>query len=142
VPRRRKAREYALQLLYQWEGERGDPAALLSGFWRGVKADAATRRFAEELFTGTAAALDELDPLIAAHSEHWRLDRMASIDRCLLRLALHELRAHPETPAAVVIDEALEIAKRFSSSESVEFINGVLDAARKTLASRSGVKAN
>ncbi len=102
-----------------------------------MKADAATRRFAEELFTGTVAALDELDPLIAAHSEHWRLDRMAAIDRCLLRLALYELKTHPETPAAVVIDEALEVGKRFSSPESVEFINGVLDAARKSLEARS-----
>lgn len=137
MARRRKAREYALQLLYQWEGERNDPAALLPEFWRGVKADAATRRFAEELFTGTVANLDELDPVIAAHSEHWRLDRMAAIDRCLLRLALYELKTHPDTPAAVVIDEALEVGKRFSSPESVEFINGVLDAARKSLEARS-----
>jgi len=137
VSRRRKAREYALQLLYQWEGERGDPGALLSSFWGGVKADVATRRFAEELFTGTAAALDELDPIIAAHSQHWRLDRMAAIDRCLLRLALYELKTYPETPPAVVIDEALEVGKRFSSPESVEFINGVLDAARKALEARS-----
>lgn len=137
MSRRRKAREYALQLLYQWEGERGAPAALLPEFWRSVKADAATRRFAEELFTGTVAHLDELDPVIAAHSEHWRLDRMAAIDRCLLRLALYELKTHPETPPPVVIDEALEVGKRFSSPESVEFINGVLDAARKSLEARS-----
>jgi N utilization substance protein B len=137
MPRRRKAREYALQLLYQWEGERGEPAALLPVFWRAVKADDPTRRFAEELFTGTVGALEEIDPLIAAHSEHWRLERMAAIDRSLLRLALYELKAHPETPPAVVIDEALEVSKRFSSPESVEFINGVLDAARKALVARS-----
>lgn len=139
MPRRRKARESALQLLYQWEGERGDPAALLSSFWEGRKADAATRRFAEELFTGAVAALDEIDSLIEKHSEHWRPERMAAIDRNLLRLAVFELKAHPETAAAVVIDEALEIAKRFSSADSVEFINGILDAIHKTLT--AGAKA-
>jgi N utilization substance protein B len=113
MPRRRKARESALQLLYQWEGERSDPVALLPSFWEGRKADAATRRFAEELFTGAVAALDEIDPLIEKHSEHWR--------------------------AAVVMDEALEIAKRFSSADSVEFINGILDAIHKTLT--TGAKA-
>ncbi len=134
---RRKARECALQLLYQWEGERGDPAALLPGFWRGKKADAATREFAQQLFHGTVARLEEIDTLIECHSEHWKLERMAAVDRALLRLAAHELQAHPETPRAVVIDEALEIARRFSSADSVEFINGVLDAVRKTLESQT-----
>ena len=137
MPRRRKARESALQLLYQWEGDRSDPAALLPLFWKGRKADPVTRRFAEELFTGTVAALDEIDPLIEQHSEHWRPDRMAAVDRNLLRLAVFELKAHPETSAAVVIDEALEIAKRFSSADSVEFINGILDAIHKSLQASS-----
>lgn len=134
MPRRRKAREAALQLLYQWEGELADPRLLLSTFWRGRKADAAARGFAEELFTGTVAARKEIDALVQQHSQHWRLERMAAVDRNLLRLAVYELKAHPETPAAVVIDEALEIAKRFSSHDSVEFINGILDAVHKTLA--------
>lgn len=133
---RRKAREGALQLLYQWEGERGDPGALLEDFWRGRKVDAAARKFAEQLFRGTVAAVDELDALITAHSQHWKLERMAAVDRNLLRLGAYELQAHPETPPAVVIDEALEIARRFSSDESVEFINGILDAIRKTLDAR------
>lgn len=137
MPRRRKARESALQLLYQWEGERSNPAVLLPSFWEGRKADAVTRRFAEELFTGTVAALDEIDPLIEKHSEHWRPDRMAAIDRNLLRLAVFEMKAHPETSAAVVMDEALEIAKRFSSADSVEFINGILDAIHKSLQASS-----
>lgn len=134
MPRRRQARESALQLLYQWEGERPDPATLVAGFWKGRKADAAARGFAEELFTGVVAQLQEIDPLIEKHSQHWRLDRMAAIDRNLLRLAVYELKAHPDTSPAVVIDEALEIAKRFSSADSVEFVNGVLDAVHKTLA--------
>jgi N utilization substance protein B len=128
---RRKARECALQLLYQWEGERPAPASLLAEFWRGREEEAGTRRFAEQLFLGAAAAADELDALIAAHSEHWKLDRMAAIDRNLLRLAVHEMRTRTDVPPAVVINEALEIARRFSSADSVEFINGVLDAIRK-----------
>jgi len=130
---RRKARECALQLLYQWEGERPAPASLLPEFWKSRPEEEETRAFAEKLFTGAAAEVEELDRLIAAHSEHWRLERMAAVDRNLLRLAVHELRAQPETPAAVVIDEALEIARRFSTPDSVEYVNGVLDAVRKAL---------
>jgi N utilization substance protein B len=128
---RRRARECALQLLYQWEGDRPAPASLLPEFWRGREEDAGTRRFAEQLFLGAAAALEELDALIAAHSEHWKLERMAAIDRNLLRLAVHEMRTRSDVSPAVVINEALEIARRFSSAHSVEFINGVLDAIRK-----------
>lgn len=141
MSRRRKARECALQMLFQWEGERAEPAAVQAGFWPQRRVDPNTRQFADELFTGTVAALDEVDRLIAAHSRHWRLPRMAAIDRNILRLAVQELLAHPETPRAVVIDEALEIARRFSSDESVEFINGVLDAVRKTLDARTQVKS-
>ena len=128
---RRKARECALQLLYQWEGDRPEPASLLPEFWKGRPEDAATRKFAEQLFFGAVAAVDEIDPLIAAHSEHWKLERMAAIDRSLLRLAVYEMRTRADISAAVVINEALEIARRFSSADSVEFINGVLDAIRK-----------
>lgn len=136
MSRRRQARECALQLLYQWEGERVEPAALLPAFWRDKKVEADTRQFAEALFTGTVAALAEIDALIAAHTQHWRLDRMAAIDRNLLRLAVHELQVRPETAPAVIINEALEIARRFSGEESVEFVNGVLDAVRKALKAR------
>ena len=128
---RRKARECALQLLYQWEGERAEPATLLPEFWKGRQEEGSTRKFAEQLFLGAAAAADELDVLIAAHSEHWKLERMAAIDRNLLRLAVHEMRTRTDVSPAVVINEALEIARRFSSADSVEFINGVLDAIRK-----------
>ena len=78
-----------------------------------------------------------LDPLIAEHAEHWRLERMAAIDRNILRLALYEILHYPETPAAVAINEALEIARRFSGEESVEFVNGVLDAIRKSPSANS-----
>ena len=128
---RRRARECALQLLYQWEGERSAPSSLLPEFWKSREEDAGTRKFAEQLFLGAAAAAEKLDALIAAHSEHWRLERMAAIDRNLLRLAVYEMRTRTDVSPAVVINEALEIARRFSSADSVKFINGVLDAIRK-----------
>ncbi len=137
---RRKARECALQLLYQWEGDRPEPASLLAEFWKSREEPAATRKFAEQLFLGAVAALDEIDPLVAAHSEHWKLERMAAIDRSLLRLAVYEMRSRADVSPAVVINEALEIARRFSSADSVEFINGVLDAVHKTLAIRTQAK--
>jgi len=138
---RRKSREYALQLLYQWEGERAAPASLLVEFWRGQKTTAPTREFAEQLFQGAVAGLEEIDALLAAHAQHWRLDRMAAIDRNLLRLAVYEMRAFPKTSPAVVINEALEIAKRFSGAESAEFANGILDAVRKSIEAERAIPA-
>ncbi|MFQ5663989.1 MAG: transcription antitermination factor NusB [Terriglobia bacterium] len=131
---RRKARECALQLLFQWEGERGAPADTQARFWRQrPPPNESTRAFADRLFTATVAGLEEIDSRLAAHSQHWRLERMTAVDRNILRLAVCELEAEPATPPAVVINEALEIARRFSTPESVEFINGILDAIRKTL---------
>ena len=89
--------------------------------------------FARTLFGRTLGELEKIDPVIRKHSEHWRLERMAAIDRNLLRLAVYELLHAPHTPPAVVINEALELAREFSTGESVEFINGVLDAVRKAL---------
>jgi N utilization substance protein B len=86
--------------------------------------------FMEELVHGTIAAIDDIDKRIAGHSEHWRMERMPIVDRNVLRLAVYEMTS-VGTPAPVVIDEALELARRFSSEESVAFINGVLDAVRK-----------
>lgn len=138
---RRKSREYALQLLYQWEGERPAPASLLAEFWRGQKTTAPTREFAEQLFQGAVEAVEEIDALLAAHAQNWRLERMAAIDRNLLRLAVYEMRAFPKTSPAVVINEALEIAKRFSGAESAEFVNGILDAVRKSIEAGRAVPA-
>lgn len=126
-------------MLFQWEGERGAPAALQETFWRGWHVPVTTRQFADQLFTGTLERLEEIDKLIARHTEHWRLERMSAVDRNLLRLATYELQARPETPPAVVINEALEIAHRFSTPESAEFINGVLDSIRKAFASSARV---
>ncbi len=141
---RRQARESALQLLYQWEGSRWggeevEPGSVIAIFWQGKQADDATRAFAEELFRGALARREEIDALIEKQAEHWKVERMAAIDRNILRLGIFELLAYPETPRAVVIDEALEVAKRFSAAESAEFINGILDAVRKSLDTSASV---
>jgi N utilization substance protein B len=131
---RRKARELALQMLFQWEMGRHEAAHVLKTSFGGRRIPESAEQFARSLFEGTVAETPALDRLITDHAEHWRLERMAAVDRNLLRLALYELIHHPETPPAVVIDEAIEIARRFSGEESVEFVNGVLDALRKSLA--------
>jgi len=133
---RRKSRELALQMLFQCEQGKHAPEHVLATFLRVQKADPEALSFARELFEGTLADMSSLDRLIGGQAANWRLERMAAVDRNLLRLALYELLHHPETPAAVVIDEALEIARRFSGDESVDFVNGVLDGIRKSLVAK------
>ena len=130
---RRKARELALQMLFQWELGGHSTEHVISAFLRNKKIDPAVEGFARGLFEGTVGEVEDLDRRVRAHAEHWRLERMPAVDRNLLRVALYELLHYPETPPAVVINEALEIARRFSGQDSVEFINGVLDAIRKNL---------
>ena len=132
--RRRKARECALQMLFQWELGEHQPSEVAEVFWTGVTVDEATRSFANQLFSAAIENREKIDDLIRKHSEHWRIKRMAAVDRNILRTAIAELLISRETDAAVVIDEALEIAKRFSTPDSFQFINGVLDAVRKSLA--------
>ena len=100
-------------------------------------ANAEVRGFADDLFRVAVDRCAEIDKLIERHTEHWRMDRMAAVDRNLLRAAVAELLAYPDTPRAVVINEALEIARKFSSPESVHFVNGVLDSVGKELESRN-----
>ena len=130
---RRKARELALQMLFQWEQGAHSPEHVISTFLRAQNVDAEEESFARSLFEGTIAEVQDLDRRVSAQAEHWRLERMAAVDRNLLRVALYELLHHAETPPAVIINEALEMARRFSGRDSVEFVNGVLDAIRKTL---------
>lgn len=127
---RRKARELALQLLYQWELRKETPEKVEAAFWPGAKAAQKTREFAHHLFSGTVAAIGELDKLIAAHATNWRLDRMSSIDRNILRLAAFELR-FATAPLRVVLDEAVELARKYSDDAAPAFVNGVLDAVAK-----------
>ncbi len=130
---RRKAREFALQMLFQWEIGDHRPEHVLSTFFAGRNDDPEVERFARSLFEGTVEEAVAIDQMVREQSEHWRIERMPAVDRNLLRLAIFELLRHPETPQAVVIDEALEIARKFSGEGSVEFVNGILDGVRKKL---------
>ena len=132
---RHQAREAALGALYLWEMGRTEPAQALDTFFAEHAPDAAqtVRGFASELVLGTTANAEALDAIIGAHSAHWRVERLAVIDRLILRMAVWELQHATDTPPAVVIDEALELARTFSTDDSVRFVNGVLDAIRKSL---------
>ena len=130
---RRKSREFALQMLFEWDMARQDPARVKKLFWKSARASDSTRQFAEELFEGAVAEVAALDQIVDKLADNWRLERLAAIDRSILRLAVYEMRLGA-TPPKVVIDEALELAKKFSSAESPAFLNGILDAAFKSLA--------
>jgi len=129
--RRTKARECAFQLLYQREIS-GDPMDVVrEGFWRLRSGTPQMRAMAERLALGSDERSAELDALVAEAATHWRLDRIAPVDRTILRLGAYELTAEQATPAAVVLDEAVELAKRFGEADSPAFVNGVLDAIRR-----------
>jgi transcription antitermination protein NusB len=128
---RRKAREYALQMLFQWDITKDSIDQIISTFWENHEELPATMEFANKLARGAIEHVERIDALIAKHAEHWRMDRMATVDRNLLRLATQEFLYDVETPKSVVINEAIEIARRFSSQESPQFINGILDSIRK-----------
>ncbi len=130
---RHKSREFALQMLFEWDMTHQDPARVQKLFWKSARASDTTRQFAGELFEGAAAQVAALDHIVGELADNWRLERLAAIDRSILRLAVYELRLGA-TPPKVVIDEALELAKKFSSAESPAFLNGILDAAFKSLA--------
>ena len=125
-----------MQMLYQWELGGNTPEQVGSTFFLEQKAGREVETFARELFQGAVNDIQRLDQLLREHAENWRLERLAAVDRSILRLALCELIHHPETPPKAVINEALEIARRFSGVDSVQFINGVLDAIRKSLPPR------
>ncbi len=131
--RRRKSRELALQLLYQWDIAGTGPEEMFRLTEEYTQARPDVQEYASRLLLGTLARRSEIDEKLSGQSEHWRLGRMPVVDRNLLRLALYELIYEDETPDAVVIDEAVEIAKRFSTPSSAPFINGVLDGIRRSL---------
>jgi N utilization substance protein B len=131
---RRKSRELVLQMLFQADMGRQSADEVRRTFWKerdSVAGD--VRSFADDLFRVASDRSAEIDGLIEHHAEHWRMERMAVVDRNLLRAAVAELLGFPSTPRAVVINEALEIARKFSSPESVQFINGVLDSVGREL---------
>jgi N utilization substance protein B len=131
---RRKSRELALQMLFQADLGQQPSEDVRKTFWneRGdVERD--VKGFAEDIFRVARDRAPEIDKLIENHAENWRMDRMAAVDRNLMRAAVAELLGFPKTPRAVVINEAIEIARKFSSPESVQFINGVLDSVGKDI---------
>jgi N utilization substance protein B len=129
VGKRRKARELAMQMLFQADIGKQNPDEVRKTFWQArEELDAGTRGFAEDLFRVAMAREAEIDALLEQHSKNWRVNRMPAVDRNLLRMAVAELIGFPGTPAPIVIDEALEIARRYSAPESVDFLNAVLDA--------------
>jgi N utilization substance protein B len=130
---RRVAREFALQILYQWDLRRDNLDTSIATFWEVNKAEEDVRSFADRLVYGTVEHLDVLDALIERHAKNWRLERMETLDRNLLRMASQELMHERETPATVVIDEAIEIARRFSTRGSPQFINGLMDSIYKEI---------
>jgi len=131
---RRKSRELVLQMLFQADMGKQDADDVRRTFWKertSVGAD--VQGFAEDLFQVANDRGSDIDELIERHAEHWRMDRMSAVDRNILRAAVAELVGFPATPLAVIINEALEIARKFSSPESVQFINGVLDSVGRDL---------
>jgi N utilization substance protein B len=126
---RRKGRELALQMLFQADMGQQSAEHVRRTFWAEREEVAAeTRGFADDLFRVALERGAEIDAIIERHARHWRVERMAAVDRNILRMAVTELLAWPQTPRPVVINEALEVARRFSSPESVNFINGVVDS--------------
>src|SRR5215831_5504435 len=131
---RRKGREYALQMLFQWDITHDAIEQIVATFFQNQPEEsAAIVDFARNLVKGTIEHVEEIDRLIQRHAEHWRLDRMAIVDRNLLRLATQEFLHDSGTPKTVIINEAIEIARRFSTQESPQFINGILDGIKKEL---------
>jgi N utilization substance protein B len=121
-----------MQMLFQWDMSQQDFSKLEAKFWKSAKAADKTRSFANKLFEGTVNDVTALDAIIVKHADNWRFERLAAIDRAILRLAVHEMNG-TETPPKVVLNEAVDLAKKFSSEESGAFVNGVLDAVHKSL---------
>jgi N utilization substance protein B len=131
---RRKSRELVLQMLFQADMGKQTPDLVRKTFWaERTNVDEDVRGFADDLFRLASDRLSEIDGLIEKHTQHWRMERMAAVDRNVLREAVAEFLGYPSTPRAVVINEALEIARKFSTPESVQFINGVLDSLAKDM---------
>jgi N utilization substance protein B len=131
---RRKARQRALQILFSWDARHRPVDEAIDEYYDALYAEERPERdpFAIDLVRGAVKHVAQIDERITRHAEHWRIERMPGVDRNILRLAVYEM-AHAGTPAAVTIDEALELARKYSGEESVQFVNGVLDAVRREL---------
>jgi len=130
---RRRARECALQMLFQMDVAGGPPEEIFAQFWADQASTPELKSFAEDLVRGVARERLFLDNVVAVSAENWRVERMAVVDRNVLRMAAYEMLFDEEVPPVVAIDEAIEIARKFGSEESGAFINGILDAVRKRI---------
>jgi N utilization substance protein B len=128
---RRKARELALQMLFQFDMAGNTPDTIVDTFEDLQKSKANTREFAEKIFRGTVDHMSEIDDMIQAQADNWRLTRMAVVDRNIIRMSIYEFLHETDTPKLVIIDEAIEIAKKFGTQKSSQFINGILDGILK-----------
>lgn len=140
---RRKARICALQMLFQYDIAQPRFEELASSYWEAFGDDMGNvaREFSNNLALGAISRLEEIDNLIKRRAEHWRIKRMAVVDRNILRLAIYEFLYEADTPKTVVINEALEIARRFSTFEATQFINGILDAIKRDLETNQSASA-
>jgi N utilization substance protein B len=134
MPSRRKSRQRALQILFSWDARHRPVDEAIDEYYDALYAEERPERdpFVIDLVRGAVNHIAQIDDRITRHAEHWRIERMPGVDRNILRLAVYEM-AHAGTPAAVTIDEALELARKYSGEESVQFVNGVLDAVRREL---------
>lgn len=130
---RRKARELAVQLLYQHDLSKMDPEEGMRLFWDYFPVESEAREFCTQLVLGTLDRLMVIDELLSEASDNWSLSRMSVVDRNILRLATYELVDRPEIPPSVSLNEAIEIAKKYSSPDAAVFINGVLDRVKRTV---------
>ncbi len=140
---RRKARESALQMLFAADVAKTDGNVLTNTYWSELSDsnfDEQTRGFADDLTVGTLREVETIDERIRTRAEHWRIERMAIVDRNVLRLAVYEF-LFSDTPHTVIINEALEVARRFSTFEATQFINGILDAIKHDLAKNQTEKS-
>ena len=137
---RRKAREKALQMLFQLDFHNEDAETICTTFWKGNPVGQKVREFAEELVKGTCANRENIDNMISATMENWTLDRLASVDKAVLRLATYELIYMADIPSNVTINEAVEIAKNYGTEESGRFVNGILDRIRGQFAKPNASK--
>lgn len=128
---RRKARELALQMLFQQDMSGNKPEQIIDTFEELQKSKPNTREFATKIFRGTVENLEKIDDMIQNQAENWRLSRMAAVDRNIIRMSVYEFLHETDTPKLVVIDEAIEIAKKYGTQKSSQFINGILDGILK-----------
>lgn len=127
--KRRKSRMFTLQMLYQYEMREAGPDQIAQEFWADhAKVHKDIRDYANSIFSGTVEYIPNIDSIIAELSLNWKITRLSLVDKCILRFAIYEIYFSDDVPVKVAIDEAIEIAKRFSSDESSAFINGILDA--------------